>query len=161
MSRVARKTRVSTGSVYPKFKNIEEVVHQAFDWSIRQIVASNSQTLQNSEHPGNFYGEVIIGGLRDQRKLWRDFRLEMHVEARVNPELASHMSPGIDETNEFLAKTITGFQIPESLSVPTTYLMQTLALGFGVLHNVGIPANLLDHRIMTNFLIGKLAELTK
>jgi AcrR family transcriptional regulator len=161
LSRVARKTRVSTGSVYPKFKNIDEIIHQAFDWSIRQIVASNSETLIKSEHPGNFYGEVIIGGLREQRKLWRNFRLEMHIEARVRPDLASHMSPGLDETNHFLAETISNYQVPSSLSMPVTYLMQTLAIGFSLLHNAGIPANLLDHRIMTNYMIGELAAIAK
>ena len=161
MSRVARKTRVSTGSVYPKFKNIDEVVHQAFDWSIRQIVASNSKSLVKSDHPGNFYGEIIIGGLREQRTLWRNFRLEMHVEARVNPRLAAHMSPGLDETNLFLVETISDYQVPKSLTVPVTYLMQTLAVGFSLLHNAGIPVSLLDHRIMTNYMIGALAEVSQ
>ena len=161
MSRVARKTRVSTGAVYPKFKNIDEVVHEAFDWSIRQIVASNSQSLVKSDHPGNFYGEIIIGGLREQRTLWRNFRLEMHIEARVNPGLAAHMSPGLTETNQFLVETISDYQVPKSLTVPVTYLMQTLAVGFSLLHNAGIPVNLLDHRIMTNYMIGQLAAIAK
>lgn len=161
MSRVARKTRVSTGSVYPKFKNIDEVVHQAFDWSIRQIVASNSQTLTKTDHPGNFYGEVIIGGLREQRTLWRNFRLEMHIEARVNKDIALHMGPGLDETNSFLAETITNYDVPPKFAMAAIYLMQTLAVGFSLLHNAGIPVNLLDHRIMTNYMIGQLSSLAK
>jgi AcrR family transcriptional regulator len=161
MSRVARKTRVSTGAVYPKFKNIDSVIHEAFDWSIRQIVASNSKSLVNTDHPGNFYGEIIIGGLREQRTLWRNFRLEMHIEARVNPELAAHMSPGLNETNQFLVETIADYAVPKSLTVPVTYLMQTLAVGFSLLHNAGIPVNLLDHRIMTNYMIGQLAAIAK
>lgn len=161
MSRVARKTRVSTGSVYPKFKNIDEVIHSAFDWSIRQIVASNSQTLTKTDHPGNFYGEVIIGGLREQRTLWRNFRLEMHIEARVNKDIALHMGPGLNETNDFLARTISKYDIPAKYAVSVTYLMQTLAIGFSLLHNAGIPVSLLDHRVVTNYMISQLAGLAK
>jgi len=47
------------------------------------------------------------------------------------------------------------------MTVPVTYLMQTLAVGFSLLHNAGIPVNVLDHRIMTNFMIGKLLEISK
>jgi AcrR family transcriptional regulator len=161
MSRVARKTRVSTGSVYPKFKNIDEVVLRAFNWSIRRIVESNSRALTKSDHPGNFYGEIVIGGLSEERTLWRNFRLEMHLEARLNPRLAAHMSPGLDETNQILVNTISDYQVPKSMTVPVTYLMQTLAVGFSLLHNAGIPVNVLDHRIMTNFMIGKLLEISK
>lgn len=159
VSRVARKTRVSTGSVYPRFKNIGVIINSAFDWSIRQIVSNNTSQLSNAVPAGELYGEIAVGGLSPKRTTWRNFRLEMHLEARVNPDVARHMEPGLEETNETLAKTIPNFAVPQEIAMVIAHLMQALAIGFSLLHNAEIPAAKLDHRQMTSFILKSLPQL--
>jgi AcrR family transcriptional regulator len=159
VSRVARKTRVSTGSVYPRFKNIGAIVDSAFDWSIRQIVENNTSQLSDAVPAGDLYGEIAVGGLSPKRDIWRNFRIEMHLEARVNPAVAQRMAPGLQETNETLAKTIPAFAVPQELGLVIAHLMQALAIGFSLLHNVDIPVATLDHRQMTNFILKSLPQL--
>lgn len=159
VSRVARKTRVSTGSVYPRFKNISAIVSSAFDWSIRQIVSNNTSQLSDKVPAGDFYGEIAVGGLSPKRTTWRNFRIEMHLEARVNPDVARHMAPGLEETNDTIAKTIPAFAVPQEVAMVIAHLMQALAIGFSLLHNSEIPVAKLDHRQMTNFILKSLPQL--
>ena len=159
VSRVARKTRVSTGSVYPRFKNISAIISSAFDWSIRQIVSSNTSQLSDAVPAGDLYGEIAVGGLSPKRNTWRNFRIEMHLEARVNADVARHMTPGLEETNDTLAKTIPNFSVPTEVAMLVAHLMQALAIGFSLLHNADIPVAKLDHRQMTNFILKSLPQL--
>jgi AcrR family transcriptional regulator len=158
VSRVARKTRVSTGSVYPRFKNISAIISSAFDWSIRQIVSSNTSQLSNAVPAGDLYGEIAVGGLSPKRTTWRNFRIEMHLEARVNTDVARHMAPGLEETNETLVKTIPSFAVPEDLAQVVAHLMQALAVGFSLIHNADIPVAKLDHRRMTGYILKSLPQ---
>lgn len=160
VSRVARKLRVTSGSVYPRFSNIEQIIELAFDQSIRQVVETNTASYAQARHAGDFYGEVIIGALSEQRRYWRNFRLELLLESRVNQNLAQKMRPGIEETNKVLSDTVSIKDVPESFVEAVSSLMQTLAVGFSVLHNSGIPVDSLDHRKMTNHLIQQLASVS-
>jgi len=159
LARIARICRVSTGSIYPRFKNQKELIEKAFVAAIRDVVVVNTTKLRAAAHPFDEFARSINSALSSRRNQWRNFRLELHVAAMHDKELALGTRSGFDVTRQVLAENIQAVGPFDSRHTEVlSYGMQTLALGFSILHNAGLPLRQLDHRIMVQHLGAQIAQ---
>lgn len=151
MARIARRARVSTGTLYPRYKTTDSIIAASFDLAIRQIVDGNVQQL-NEELGPDQYGLIVVAGFLESRKSWRNYRLEMYLESQHNTELAKRMLPGLEETRLILDSVLIQYGYTVSQRLALTHLMQNLAVGVSLLFNAGIPVDKLDHRIPPRYI---------
>lgn len=145
MARIARRAQVSTGAIYPRFPSIDDVIERSFDYAVRAIVADNFDRVQEAGSPHD-YGMVIVAGLSQSRRTWRDYRIEIHLEARHNPSLASRLAGSIREANEILVNSSEFLsRLPKQIVSPLPYIIHCLGIGLSVLQNAGVPVGSLDH----------------
>lgn len=151
MARIARRARVSTGTIYPRYKTTDMIISASYDQAIRQIVAGNISQLDSNVGPDE-YGAIVVAGFEESRKSWRNYRLEMCLEAQHNKALAQYMHGGLEETRAILDENLVkyGFDVQQRLAI--THLMQNLAVGASLLFNAGVPVHELDHRIPPRFI---------
>jgi AcrR family transcriptional regulator len=158
MTRVARNLQVSTGSVYPRFKNVNEVIGESFSWSIERIVSDNTAAYFATSGDTDSYASVIVGSLSESRKTWRNFRLEMYLASRARESLSKKMVPGLELSDAILAKFVRKNGISEKHVGKVVGLMHALGIGFAVLQNAGIDARSIEHRVPTRFLVSVLSS---
>jgi len=145
MARIARRAQVSTGAIYPRFPSIDDVIERSFDYAVRSVVADNFGRFQDAGSPHD-YGLVILAGLSPSRRTWRDYRTEIHLEARHNPSLATRLARSIRDANELLVDSSEFLRrLPKQFAAPLPYLIHCLGIGFSVLQNAGVPVGSLDH----------------
>jgi AcrR family transcriptional regulator len=159
MTRIARNLQVTTGSVYPRFKNVAEIIGEAFNWGQRKIVEENTAAYTATNSNPDSYAAIIVGANEESRKVWRDFRLEMYLASRVREPLAKAMLPGLDEADALLAKFARRNELPEKHIDQIVGLMHALGIGFPALQNAGVPIHTLEHRIPTRYLVSVMAAL--
>ena len=159
MTRIARNLQVSTGSVYPRFKNVSDVIGEAFSWSIQKIVADNTAAYFATSANADSYASVIVGSLSESRRSWRNFRLEMYLASRVRDSLAKTMIPGLEQSDAVLESFVRKNGIPERHTTQIVGLMHALGIGFAVLQNAGIDVPSIDHRVPTRYLVSVLSIL--
>ena len=153
MTRIARNLQVTTGSVYPRFKNVSEIIGEAFSWGQELIVEENTTAYKSTNSNPDSYAAIIIGANSDSRKLWRDFRLEMYLASRVKESLTKAMIPGLQTADSLLASFARRNGLPERHIDQIVGLMHALGLGFPALQNAGFNIQILEHRIPTRFLV--------
>jgi AcrR family transcriptional regulator len=159
VARIARRCRVSTGTIYPRFSTGQELVQKSFDAAIRDVVQGNLDQANEVGFGFDQYGLTIVAGLGTNRRVWRDYRLEMHVAALHDENLRATMQPGFEVTRQMLVESITSVpQLGERLAQPLSYLMQVMALGLSILHNAGLPLKELDHRVVVRYIGATLAQ---
>ncbi len=158
MTRIARNLQVSTGSVYPKFKNVDVVIGESFSWSIERIVSDNTAAYFATSGNTDSYASVIVGSLSESRKAWRNFRLEMYLASRAHESLSKKMMPGLEISDAILAKFVRKNGIPESYIDKVVGLMHALGIGFAVLLNAGIDSRSLEHRIPARYLVAAFSQ---
>lgn len=158
MTRIARNLQVSTGSVYPRFRNLHEVISESFIWSIERIVSDNTAAYFATSGTVDSYASVIAGSLSDSRKSWRNFRLEMYLASRAHESLRKKMVPGLELSDAVLARFVLKNGIPESYVGKVVGLMHALGIGFTVLLNAGVDVKSIDHRLPTRFLVSALTQ---
>jgi AcrR family transcriptional regulator len=159
MTRIARNLQVSTGSVYPRFKNVSDVIGETFSWSIQKIVLDNTQAYFSTSANADSYASVIVGSLSESRRAWRNFRLEMYLASRVRDSLAKTMIPGLEQSDAVLESFVRKNGIPERHITQIVGLMHALGIGFAVLQNAGIDVLSIDHRVPTRYLVSVLSIL--
>ena len=159
MTRIARNLQVSTGSVYPRFKNVSDVIGEAFSWSIQKIVQDNTKAYFATEGNADSYASVIVGSLSESRRAWRNFRLEMYLASRFRESLSKTMSPGLEQSDAVLESFVRKNGIPERHVTQIVGLMHALGIGFAVLQNAGIDVPAIDHRVPTRYLVSVLSIL--
>ena len=158
MTRIARNLQVTTGSVYPRFKNVHEVIGESFSWSIERIVSDNTAAYFATSGNTDSYASVIVGSLSESRRAWRNFRLEMYLASRSHEPLSKKMIPGLERSDALLAKFVRKNGIPESYIEKVVGLMHALGIGCAVLQNSGIDARSIEHRVPTRFLVSVLSS---
>ena len=149
MARIARRTQVSTGSVYPRYSSSEEIVEASFELAISQIVKQNFATVGKMSFSSEDFGVIVMAGLEESRKTWRNFRIEIHLGARSRENLRAMMMRNLRETNAAVASGLTSIKLPELANGPVPYLMHSVGIGFAVLQNAGLPVSKVDHRVIT------------
>ena len=158
MTRIARRARVSTGSVYPRFKNSEMLVQTSFNAAIEGIIAKNLETAEATGLGIDAYALTVNAGYGDQRKTWRNFRTEMHLEAAHNPDLAKYMEKGFETTAGFLEKSFVATKIMPPISHALAWYLHSHAIGISLIYNVLPEIASHDNRIMARWMFSQLPK---
>ena len=158
MTRIARRARVSTGTVYPRFKNAETLIQSSFTRAISRIVSRNVEVVAARGLGIDEYALTVNAGYGPARKTWRDFRTEMHIEAAHNPELAKFMEGGFETAAKFLEDSFKEFGIPEHLATPISWFLHSHAIGLSMIYNVLPEVDQIDYRIMARWMISQLPK---
>jgi AcrR family transcriptional regulator len=155
MARIVRRTQVSTGSIYPRYPSIDDIIDRSFEHAVRAIVEANFLRVKEAGSPFD-YGLSVLAGLQPARRTWRDIRIEIHLEARHRPSLSERLLVGIRETNEVLIE-LSQFlrELPREVVGPLPYLAHSLSIGLSMLQNAllqRLACNDLwndDHRVLS------------
>ena len=158
MVRIGRNAQVSTGTIYPRFANGEDILLETFDYAISQVVDENfSYTDQTGFAPDQF-GAVVIAGLGKSRQIWRDFRIETHLEGRVNPALSQRMRQALEETNKRVMAGLGALPVSAGEREAIAFLVHTIGIGMALLQNAGVNVANIDHRLITREMIAAMAR---
>ena len=158
MTRVARRARVSTGTVYPRFKNSETLIQTAFSEAISNIVGKNVAVVAERGLGIDQYALTVSAGYGESRKVWRNFRTEMHLEAAHNKELAKYMESGFEKPTKFLEESFITFGLPLTLATPIAWFLHAHAIGISMIYNVLPAVADLDYRIMARWMVSQLPK---
>lgn len=158
MTRIARRARVSTGTVYPRFKNSETLIQTSFSKAISNIVGKNVAIVASRGLGIDEYALTVNAGFGENRKVWRNFRTEMHIEAAHNPELAKFMEGGFETAAKFLEDSFLEFGIPQQLATPIAWFLHSHAIGLSIIYSVLPEIDQIDYRIMARWMISQLPK---
>jgi AcrR family transcriptional regulator len=153
MTRIARNLQVTTGSVYPRFSNISSLVIESFEFAAKHVVTQNLANTKDGSFGPDEFGLFVTAGLLARRKQWRNYRLEAHIEGRVNKSLAKRIQKSNAEVNVQVSNALRRYDIPEVVLEAATHLIHSIGIGFTLLFNAGIPLNELDHRRITRQIV--------
>ena len=152
MTRIARRARVSTGSVYPRFKNSESLIQSSFQKAIRDIVSGNVAVIEAGGPGVDQYGQAVNTGFGAERETWRNYRIEMHLAAAHDSTLARFMEPGFEETATLLRDSAMRMSVGEREATALAWFMHVHAIGVSLLFNAIPEIGQLDYRIMARHL---------
>lgn len=158
MTRIARRARVSTGTVYPRFKNAESLVESSFAQAIQDIVSGNVVMIEAQGTGVDQYGFAVNAGFKADRQVWRDFRIEMHLAAQHNKSLAKMMEPGFEKTAKLLEDSAVRMGVDESTAAVLAWFMHVHAIGISMIFAVMPSVANQDNRYMTRHLGAALRE---
>mgnify|MGYP002654705051 FL=1 len=153
MARIARYAQVTTGSVYPRFSNISSLVIESFEFAAKQVVTQNLANTKDGSFGPDEFGLFVTAGLLPRRKQWRNYRLEAHIEGRVNKPLAKRIQKSNAEVNVQVSNSLRRYNVPEAVLEAATHLIHSIGIGFTLLFNAGVPLNELDHRRITRQIV--------
>lgn len=153
MARISRFAQVTTGSVYPRFPNISALILESFEFAAKHVVNQNLANTKDGSFGPDEFGLFVIAGLLPRRKQWRNYRLEAHIEARVNKPLAKRIQKSNKEVNDQVSQALRKYKIPEVMLISATHLIHSIGIGFSLLFNAGIPLDELDHRRITRQIV--------
>lgn len=152
MTRIARRARVSTGTVYPRFKSVESLIELSFTQAIREIVSGNVVLIESQGAGVDQYGYAVNAGFGQDRETWRNYRIEMHLAARHNPKLAHMMAPGFDETARLLEDSAIRMGVAPQIASALAWFMHVHAIGISMIYAVMPDVAKQDNRYMTRHL---------
>jgi AcrR family transcriptional regulator len=153
MARIARYAQVTTGSVYPRFSNIGSLVIESFEFAAKHVVTQNLANTKDGSFGPDEFGLFVTAGLLARRKQWRNYRLEAHIEGRINKPLAKRIQKSNAEVNAQVSNALRRYDIPEVVLEAATHLIHSIGIGFTLLFNAGIALNELDHRRITRQIV--------
>jgi AcrR family transcriptional regulator len=153
MARISRFAQVTTGSVYPRYPNISELILESFEFAAKHVVNQNLSNTRDGSFGPDEFGLFVIAGLLPRRKQWRNYRLEAHIEGRVNKPLAKRIQLSNKEVNDQVSQALRKYNIPEPMLIAATHLIHSIGIGFSLLFNAGIALNELDHRRITRQIV--------
>jgi AcrR family transcriptional regulator len=153
MARIARNAQVTTGSVYPRFSNISSLVIESFEFAAKHVVTQNLANTKDGSFGPDEFGLFVTAGLLARRKQWRNYRLEAHIEGRVNKALAKRIQKSNAEVNAQVSIALKRYNIPDVVLEAATHLIHSIGIGFTLLFNAGIALNELDHRRITRQIV--------
>ena len=158
MTRISRNAQVTTGTMYPRFKNHDELILASFARAISSVVEENFAQIKPEGFSADDFGLVTSAGLLENRKVWRNFRVEMHLAARVNRKLAKSIRDALTVTNERVGLGLGLLPISKSEREAVAFLVHAIGIGLAVLLNAGVRVDELDHRIITRDMIEDLGK---
>jgi AcrR family transcriptional regulator len=156
MTRISRTARVTTGAAYPRFSGSESLVLSAFENWITEVTDENMSQIGPEGFGPDDFGLFVMAGLQGNRKIWRNFRVETHLEGAINAELATSMKTTLRATNE---RVVLGLgQLPATLEQKRAiaYWVHTIGIGMAILFNAGLAVDRLDHRMITRDMMSAL-----
>lgn len=148
MTRIARGAKVTTGAAYPRFASTQELVLAAFDKWITAVTRENFAFADpaTATFDPRVYGVLLMAGLQPGRRIWRNFRIETLLEARVDAGLRASVAESLRTTNERVVPTLGPVAASDDDKVGIAYWIHTLGVGLAMLFNAGVPVNRLDFR---------------
>lgn len=152
MTRIARRARVSTGTVYPRFKSVDALIEKSFAQAIEDIVSGNVAMIEAQGTGVDQYGFAVNAGFRSDRDTWRNFRIEMHLAAAHNPGLAKLMEPGFERTARLLEDSALRMGVNAQVAAALAWFMHVHAIGISMIFAVMPAVSQLDNRYMTRHL---------
>ena len=158
MTRISRNAQVTTGAVYPRFKNHDELILASFARAIESVVEENFAQIKPEGFSPDDFGLVTTAGLLQDRKTWRNFRVEMHLAARLNRKLAENIRTALAITNERVGVGLGLLPISKTEREAVAFLVHAIGIGLAMLLNSGVPVDELDHRIITRDMIEDLGK---
>jgi AcrR family transcriptional regulator len=153
MARIARYAEVTTGSVYPRFSNISSLVIESFEFAAKHVVSQNLANTKDGSFGPDEFGLFVTAGLLERRKQWRNYRLEAHIEGRINKPLAKRIQKSNAGVNIQVSNALRRYNVPEVVLEAATHLIHSIGIGFTLLFNAGIALNELDHRRITRQIV--------
>jgi AcrR family transcriptional regulator len=161
MARISRFAQVTTGSVYPRFSNIADLVLASFEFAAKHVVNQNLANTKDGSFGPDEFGLFVIAGLLPRRKQWRNYRIEAHIEGRVNKSLAKRIQKSNHEVNLQVSQALKRYNIPDSVLESATHLIHSIGIGFSMMYNAGISLNELDHRRITRQIVAVFEALAQ
>lgn len=158
MTRISRNAQLTTGSTYPRFKNIETLVLASFDRAITQVTKENFSKISPEGFSPDDFGNITSAGLQQSRKVWRNFRVETHLAARTDNKLSAAIREALAKTNKQVAQGLGLLPVSNAERESVAFLVHVIGIGLALLLNAGLPVDQLDHRIITRDMILKLSE---
>ena len=145
MARIARISGLSSAAAYARFENAFAVVIQSYGQVAASIIEENLGIASSTSFNPQSYGAFLRHGLSAERKVWRNYRLEMHVEARVNAELRDYLRTQFNEANAKVLPGLVKFNVDSQGMEAALAIIHFLGIGLGVLQSAGIPVRDLPH----------------
>lgn len=145
MARVARATKLSTGSLYPRHANAAEMARSSYAEAQRQIVASNDALWNDRRFSISDFGQFIVAGLDPNRETWRRLRVETFLVAHHTEALESTARESVRKMVVDISATMKAVGIPPHLLETIGYMFHTLGIGFAVLYELGIDPSRINH----------------
>lgn len=138
MSRVARATKLSTGSLYPRYTNAPEMARSAYEFAQSEIVRTNTLLWKERTFSISEFGHFITAGLDNNRETWRRLRVETFLVAHHNDQLEVAARESLRKMVVDITATMTAAGIPPHLQETIGYMFHTLGVGFAILFEFGI-----------------------
>lgn len=160
MTRISRKAKLSTGSAYPRFSNADEIINTSFDVAVGKVVDENFSHISDGTFGPEEFGLFVVAGLMQPRTTWRNFRVEIHIEARVNKELAKRMQKSLRQTNARVAKGLEKYNARQLTEEAVPYFMHAVGIGFAILLNANLDVDKIDHRKITVEFVKLFSQLS-
>jgi AcrR family transcriptional regulator len=157
MVRIARNAQVTTGTVYPRFSSGDEILLRTFEHAIKAVTEENFSFTDQTGFAPDQFGAVVMAGLGDARQTWRNFRIETHLEGRVNPKLADRMRTALQQTNERVSTGLVSLPVSPGEREAIAFLVHTIGIGMALLQNAGVKVAKLDHRLITREMVAAMA----
>lgn len=157
LSRIARAFKVTTGSIYPKFRNKEELIFAVFEQAQALVVQSNKKLVFDRGLSPMAAEAFVRGGLASNRKRWRNLRLEALLATNVNPELRQSIQRTISSVEDQLVPVMEQVGVGANLARAVGYTFHTIAVGFSVLHNANFDVENLNHMGVASALLAKVS----
>jgi AcrR family transcriptional regulator len=154
IARIARRAGVTKGGVYPRFADSKSIVSRGFSLALARVVTANTQSLLDVGFDPETLTEVALNALTPERAIWRDFRTELHVAARRNPELAAEMASAFELTRLALSSVAENYTDDPEQIYALTQSMQATSVGWPLLFANGIDLT----RVNYPLLFGELAN---
>jgi AcrR family transcriptional regulator len=161
MARISRFAQVTTGSVYPRYSSIADLVLASFEFAAKHVVKQNLANTKDGSFGPDEFGLFVIAGLLPRRKQWRNYRIEAHIEGRVNKPLAKRIQKSNQEVNVQVSEALKRYNVPEPMLESATHLIHSIGIGFSVMYNAGIALNELDHRRITRQIVAVFETLAQ
>lgn len=161
MARIARKGQVSTGTIYPRFDTITDLVDASFELSVNGVLEQNFAQMEGTSFSPEDFGLFVMAGLGKPRKTWRNFRIEIHLEGRLREGLRDRITKNLRETNARVAEKLGAYDLPDLVVAPIPYLIHTVGIGFAILQNAGLELLAYDHRLVTKEMVRVILQNAK
>jgi AcrR family transcriptional regulator len=161
MARIARRGQVSTGTIYPRFANLTDLVDASFELSVNSVIEQNFSLMSSTNFEPDDFGLFVMAGLTEPRKNWRNFRIEIHLEGRIRAGLKKRIAQNLQESNARVSEKLEKYEFPKLVAGPIPYLIHSVGIGFAMLQNAGLEILAFDHRIITRELVNNLVKIGK
>lgn len=157
MSRIARQAQMTTGAMYPRFSRLDDLLLELFDKGNSGVISQNLTVMNPEGFTPEQFGLVVLGGLRPERKMWRNFRIETFIEGAYSEVMREKLRAALERSVTALRPGLALLPVSKREQQSIAYLTHTIGLGMALLLNAEIPVDQLNHPLATSALVEALA----